>query len=248
MEQIPKEFVGEDNLLSKEQPLFTSSMMLARDDEMDNLNVHVSYPAPSHSDKYSTFMRFFEAMVGQYNERHNGKAHLNASNRQYHRLHAHLGDCPGINLQKCEYHSYSDFGLFTNYFHGHEIWTREMIQGFQSVIGQWAKYMAQHEVFRTRNALFNQLLNWAPSHSLNGQIARDVFYLGRRVNRTELAMRYSALTSRKTVSDLLYHLFINREISYSLWGNGHQAINFVNFDDYTLKSTNGNPAGFIKLY
>ena len=59
----------------------TSSMISQRDDEMDNINVGVSYIAPSLSDVQSVIIFLWREILGDFNIAENGYAHVNTANR-----------------------------------------------------------------------------------------------------------------------------------------------------------------------
>lgn len=64
-----------------EVPYMTPSMMAQRDDELDNLNVGVSYIAPSLQSPYFIHSLIWREILGDYNASENGYAHLNTPNR-----------------------------------------------------------------------------------------------------------------------------------------------------------------------
>jgi hypothetical protein len=105
----------------------TPSMISQRDDEMENVNIAVSYLAPALSDPQSIIILLWREILGDYNISENGYAHLNTSNRQYNKLHSLVGERPGVNLIRTKYLGFSDVGLFTAWVHTHEIWARDML-------------------------------------------------------------------------------------------------------------------------
>lgn len=108
-------------------PYMTPSMMAQRDDELDNLNIGVAYMAPSLSSPEFVLSLIWREILGDYNAAENGYAHLNTPNRQYNKLHAQVGEKPGVNLIKTKYLGFSDVGLFTAWVHTHEIWSKDML-------------------------------------------------------------------------------------------------------------------------
>lgn len=69
-------------------PYITPSMMAQRDDELDNLNIGVSYLAPALGSPEFVLSLIWREILGDYNAAENGFAHLNTPNRQYNKLHA----------------------------------------------------------------------------------------------------------------------------------------------------------------
>lgn len=56
-------------------------MMAQRDDELDNLNIGVSYLAPSLASPEFIISLIWREILGDYNASENGYAHLNTPNR-----------------------------------------------------------------------------------------------------------------------------------------------------------------------
>jgi predicted Zn-dependent peptidase len=110
---------------SEEKPYMTPSMMSQRDDEVENVNIGVAYLAPEYNNPLSLTSMIWKEILGDYNANHDGTAHLNTANRQYNQFHSMLGDKPGINLCKVDYHGYQDTGLFISWMHVHELYSLE---------------------------------------------------------------------------------------------------------------------------
>jgi len=225
-----------------EKPLLTPSLMVTRDDEMANINVAVSYLAPHYAHPHKFFMQFIQHMVGDYNANDNGHAHLNAANRQYNYLHRLLGEAPGISLQHTEYYGFSDVGLFTTWIHGNDVWSKEMMHVCQYMLGKYSTVLDQVEVFRARASLFNSLLEQKPSAGLNAQIAKDVQYIGRRVNRTELAYRYSCMADASFIQTEAKKWFYAKETGVAVWGPCHNYVKELHYyNNNLINATRGNP-------
>lgn len=122
-----------------EAPYMTPSMMAQRDDELDNLNVGISYIAPPLSSPLFIQSMIWREILGDYNASENGYAHLNTPNRQYNKLHAMVGEKPGVNLIKTNYLGFSDVGLFTAWIHTHEIWAKDMLHQVPYMLGNLTK-------------------------------------------------------------------------------------------------------------
>lgn len=228
--------------INVEKPLMTPSLMVTRDDEMANLNVAVSYIVPHYSHPEKFVMQFVQHMLGDYNANDNGHAHLNAANRQYHYLHRLLGEAPGVALQHSEYFGFSDVGLFTTWIHGNDVWSKEMMHVCQYMLGRYATLLDQVEVYRARASLFNSLLEQKPGACLNSQIAKDVQYIGRRVNRTELAYRYSLMADASFIQSEAKKWFYGKETGVAVWGPCHNYVKEMHYyNNNLINATRANP-------
>lgn len=125
--------------VDKEAAYLTPSMMSQRDDELENVNISVAYQAPAYSSPYSLTARIYKEILGDYNANENGSAHLNTADRQYNKYHAFLGDKPGINLAKIDYHGFEEIGLFTCWMHVHELYSLESQHFTPFMLGQHTK-------------------------------------------------------------------------------------------------------------
>lgn len=97
--------------------------------------------------------------MGEYRADKYTGAYLNSSDRQYNSIHAELGNMPDITLHKAEYLPYSDCGLFGNYLYGNEVFANQMLFMSQLILSEYASYINPVEVFRAKNAYFNELLD-----------------------------------------------------------------------------------------
>ena len=242
LSKLPISPLRETAYINVEKPLLTPSLMVTRDDEMANINVAVNYLAPSYSHPDKFFIQFIQHMLGDFNANENGHAHLNAANRQYHNLHQFLGETPGIALQHTEYFGFSDVGLFTTWIHGNDVWSKEMMHLCQYQLGRYATLLDQVEVFRARASLFNSLLEQRPGAALNTQIAKDVQYIGRRVDRTELAYRYSLMADAAFLQVNAKKWFYAKETGVAVWGPCHNYVKELHYyNNNLINATRGNP-------
>lgn len=242
LNSLPKEPTRESAIVSTETPLLTPSMMVARDDEMANVNVCVAYKAPPRSHPESFLMNFFASMLGTYNANSQGLAHLNSEERQYHTLHIQFGERPGITLHEAKYISFSDVGLFTTWTHGNEVWSKDMMFMNQVMLGKYATILNQVEVFRARSALFNSLLSERPGEALNLEIAKDVQYIGRRVDRTERAYRYSYMANNEFLQEKARAWFYDKDTALGVWGPCNTYVKeFSYYNSNMYMATRGNP-------
>ena len=225
------------SLLNSDKPLLTGSVMFQRDDEMYNLNAGVGHLAPAFGEIGHIYMKFFEKIVGTFNANTDGYAHLNTAHKQYNYMHRHLGEMTGVNLQTIKYQGFSDIGLLTSFIHGNDVWGKQMMYINQHMLSYYANNLNQVEVFRARSKIFNELLNQRPSYDLNSEIAKEVFYIGRRVDRTELASRISLLAEDKILKKFAFDNFYDRDIGLALWGPGHNIVSGAYYDKRVQNST-----------
>lgn len=246
LSKLPTDASREVAPVNVEKPLLTPSLMVLRDDEMTNINMCVNYLAPgyAHPDKF--LMQYVQHLVGSYNAHQHGHAHLNAGNRQYNFLHRILAEGPGVSLQHTQYFGFSDVGLFTTWIHGNDVWSKEMLHVCQYSLGKSATLLDQTEVFRARASLFNSLLEQKPSSGLNSQIAKDIQYIGRRVDRTELAYRYSNMAEHNFLQNRIKKWFYAKETGITVWGPCHNYIKEMHYyNNNLINATRGNPTVMI---
>ena len=231
--------------LSNEQPntepaWLTGSVMSQRDDEMYNMNSGVGYRVAEYGGKNFFAFKMFEKILGNFNAENHGNAHLNSSNFQYNATHTVWSDFTGINLTKVKYEGFSDVGLFTGYVHGNDFWANQIYYGMSFILGRFAISMNHAEVVRARVELFNELLNQRPSKGLNEEIAKEVFYIGRRINRTEYASRYSNLMDTKVMMQVAKENFYNQEVGIVLWGPLHNVCTLTSYGGRVTMATKGS--------
>jgi len=122
-----------------------------------------------------------------------------------------------VTRQDAHYFAYSDAGLYGNYFFGNEIFTREMNHSGTCMTTIFSHFMADVEVVRGRNHLYNTLLNTETPEVVNEEIGKNILMLNRRLPRSEIAKRVSHLDN--------YHLkmlanewFYDAEPCWTNWG------------------------------
>lgn len=242
LSKLPNNPIRETAEVNVEKPLLTPSLMVARDDEMSNINMAISYLVPNYSHPEKFIIQYVQHLLGDYNAHENGHAHLNAGNRQYNFLHRILAEGPGVSLQHSEYFGFSDVGLFTTWIHGNDVWSKEMLHVCQYSLGKSATLLDQSEVFRARASLFNSLLEQRPCAGLNSQIAKDVQYIGRRVDRTEQAYRYSNMAEHNFMQSMIKKYFYAKETGIAVWGPCHNYIKEMHYyNNNLINATRGNP-------
>lgn len=235
---LPAQSFGE--IANVEKPFMTPSTMQQRDDEMYNLNVATGYVAPAFGDKDFFAMKYFEKILGNYNAAVHGHAHLNNSGQQYNEYHSLLGPYIGVNLSFTEYHGFSDVGLFINYLHGNDFWAKELMYIAPYTLSSYVKGVLTSDVFRARSELFNELLAKNSSKQLNEDIAREVIYTGRRIPRSEYALRYSHLADSKCLSKIAFDYFYDKEIGRTYWGPMHNIAHCTYYGKKLTDSTKAN--------
>ena len=89
-------------------------------------------------------------------------------------MHALLGNLPDVTRAESQYFSYSDSGIFGNYFFGNEVFTRQMNYCGVCLPTIYSHYLNDVEVIRGRNFIYNNLLiNETPEH-LNNEIGKNI--------------------------------------------------------------------------
>lgn len=167
--------------------------MFQRDDELPNTTAASGFVVPGRNHPDFFAMNYFKRLIGDYRvDRHTG-AHLNAAHLQYNSFHTDLGNCPDIIIQKPFYMAYSDVGLFFNFLFGNEVWNKQLMLMGQNKMSEYASYIQTAEVFRARNTYWNELLERNCPIETAHRIANQAGYLGRLINRTEVATRISAM-------------------------------------------------------
>jgi len=199
-----------------EKPIYIPALQMMRDDEMYNSNVGVFYDAPSrsHPDYYA--FEILKRIFGTFRIDKNAE-HLNDVAKQYNALHGLLGDLPDVTIHNSHYFAYSDCGIFGNYFFGNEVFTRQMNYCGMALNTIYGHYMNDVEVYRARNKYYNELLSTEGVVDTLHDIAPQIFYLGRRVPRSEIAKRISYIDAYH-MKNLCYNWFYDAEPSITNWG------------------------------
>lgn len=223
-----------------DRPFSTTSSMLCRDDEMANVNTAVSYVGPGmeHPDTFK--YKFFQEILGDFNARENGASHLNHGGLSYNYLHRYLGSAPGVGLQLNNHLVFSDFSVFTAYTHGNEVYTKQMVAIVPYILGQAAKNLNVVEVLRARAKIFNKLLARNGTVHTNEGIARELAYLDRRIDRSESARRFSALSCERLLAKFAYDRFFDGDPSVVTWGDVHHFMHQGYYEQFITKASKGS--------
>jgi len=105
-------------------------------------------------------------MFGDYSIDKNAE-HLNDVKKQYNSMHALLGDLVDVTRAESLFLSYSDCGIFGNYFYGNEVFTRQMNYCGVCLPTIYSHFLNDVEIYRGRNNLYNSLLtNESSCHTL----------------------------------------------------------------------------------
>jgi len=202
--------------VNTEKPIYIPGLLMIRDDEMYNSNVGVFYDAPSAKDEdYYSFL-LLKHMFGDYRIDLNAE-HLNDAHKQYNSMHSLLGMLPDVTRATCQYHAYSDCGMFGNYFYGNEIFTRQMNFCGVHMPTIYAHYINDVECIRGRNHLFNSLMTLESPSELNEDIGRQLLSVGRRIPRTEIAKRCANIDNYH-IKNIANKWFYDAEPCFTNWG------------------------------
>lgn len=224
-----------------EKPWLTPVVMAQRDDEMYNLNSGSAFSAPAFGDKDFFALKFLEKVVGDFNAEKDGQAHLNSAHMSMNMSHQLWGSKLGVTLAHTKYEAFSDFGVFTLFAHGNDMWAQELFLGTNYLASSMGKILEITQVFRARAEWFNELLAQHASKKLNEDIARELFYVGRRITRTEWAFRLSHLADPCALKKIAKEHLFDKEVGFVLWGPQH---NIANYNYYCKKlhiSTKADP-------
>lgn len=201
---------------NSDRPIYIPALQMMRDDEMYNSNVGVFYDAPgrSHPDYYA--FELLKRVFGTFRLDKNAE-HLNDVAKQYNALHGMIGDLPDVTIHNSHYFAYSDCGIFGNYFFGNEVFTRQMNYCGMVLNTVYGHYMNDVEIYRARNKYYNDLMSKEGVLDTIHDIAPQIFYLGRRVPRSEIAKRIAYIDAYH-MKNLCYEWFYDAEPSVTNWG------------------------------
>jgi len=199
-----------------ELSVFTPSLMFVRDDEMYNSNVCVTYDAPSVTDPDYYSFKLLENVFGSYRINEHAE-HLNEVKKQYNSMHALLGDLVDVTIHDSAFKSYSDCGIFGNYFLGNEVFTRQMNYCGVCLPTIYAHFMNDVEVIRGRNALYNKMMQGQNNADVNEEIGVQMIQQGRRIPRSEVAKRVAHLDAYH-MKGLANKWFYDAEPCWTNWG------------------------------
>jgi processing peptidase subunit beta len=226
-------------LANQEKPIYTPSLMFMRDDEMANMNCAVFFNAPTYTDQDYWAFQMIQRLIGDFREDMHTGANLNATDRQYNSLHTLLGNLPDVSIQKCFYLPGSDNGLFGSYIHSNEVHGNQIMYVSQLVASEYAYHINQAEIFRARARAFNDLLNLNSGEHANTQIANEVINLGRRVGRSEHAVRISNVAEQRHLQRICTEWFWDRDVTGAVWGPLHHVQAHSHYNRGWRRSTLG---------
>lgn len=227
-------------LANQDKPIYTPSLISIRDDEMANVNVAVFFNAPSYTNEDFWAFHMLNNLMGEYNEFKHTGVNLNAADRQYSQMHTLLGNLPDISIQKSFYMPGGDHGLFGSYLHGNEVHAPQMMMVSQAVSTEYAYHIGQAEIFRARAQAFNWLLNSnGASSRTNSQICNEVVHFGRRVPRSEQALRISNVADQTHMQRVCAEWLWDREVVAAIWGPMHSVNNMMHYNRTWKRSTLG---------
>jgi len=132
-------------------------------------------------------------------------------------MHCLLGDLVDVTRAESLYYSYSDCGIFGNYFFGNEVFTRQMNYCGVCLPTIYSHYLNEVEVYRGRNFLYNTLMNKESPQDIANVIGKNMIYLNRRVPRSEIAKRVAHIDNHH-MKHLCNKWFYDAEPSFTNWG------------------------------
>jgi len=153
-------------------------------------------------------------------------------------MHTHLGNLPDVTIHNTVYQPYSDTALFGSYLHGNEVFANQMYFLSQMVLTEYSQILADVEVFRARNKLYNDLLTQENSADVAKEIATQVLYLNRRIPRSEFAKRLSHMDN-DYISRVCHKWFWDAEVSAVAWGPIHGLMSLSHYNRPIKRSSLG---------
>lgn len=102
----------------------------------------------------------------------------------------------------------------------------------------YAQYINQAEVFRARNKYFNDLLEFNEPAHVSLANAKQVAYLDRLINRTEIATRISHMNPAY-VSKVASKWFWDKETAVTGYGNLHGNVVSAHYNRTFRRATLG---------
>lgn len=120
-----------------------------------------------------------------------------------------------------------------------------MLYFFPYICGWYAKHLSQTEAFRARARLFNKLLEQNSSPKLNFQIAENSLNFGRRVDRTEMAYRFSNVAEHRHLRNFARKWFFDKDVCAHLFGNSHHLSGFETYHNKLMVMSRADPLVLI---
>ncbi len=227
---LPKETAS--TIKNTERPIYIPALLFIRDDEMVNANVGVFYDAPSIKDEDYYGFLLLKNMFGSYRIDEHAE-HLNDVKKQYNSMHVMLGELVDVTRADAHYNAYSDCGVFGNYFFGNEVFVRQMNYCGMCLPTIYGHYLNDVEVFRGRNALYNEMLNKENTHDIVTEVGKQMLSLGRRLPRSEVAKRVAHLDNYQ-LKHMCYEWFYDAEPSITNWGPIENASSVGSYKYYKI--------------
>lgn len=117
----------------------------------------------------------------------------------------------------------------------------------QNKMSEYGSYIQVAEVFRARNSYWNELLERDCPITTSHRIANQAAYLGRLINRTEVATRISHMDNNFLQSSAA-KWFWDKETSVYAWGPLHNAISIAHYVRRFKRATLGEYSTFRVKY
>ena len=102
-------------------------------------------------------------------------------------------------------------------------------------------------MFRARNKVFNDLLNWNNPVAVSAFNARQAAYLDRVINRTEAATRISHMTA-PYINSVATKWFWDKETAVSGYGNLHSHMANAHYNRTFKRATLGDYSQVMVYY
>jgi len=106
------------------------------------------------------------------------------------------------------------------------------------VLTEYSQILADVEVFRARNKIYNDLLSQDNAADVSKEIATQALYLNRRVPRSEFARRVSHMDNGY-LSRVCLKWFFDAEVSAVAWGPIHGLMSHSHYNRPIKRSSLG---------
>jgi len=118
---------------------------------------------------------------------------INHPQLQYNHLHNFLGEMEDICAHDTPYYAYSDVGLIGGYSSTLDVSAFMTPISILKTFRKLTSWVSDAELYRSRNKVYNNLLNAETPESTSQDVALQTLYAGRRIHRSEAAKRVSNL-------------------------------------------------------
>lgn len=204
------------------KPKFHSGISLVKPDLLENppdgINVGVFFDAANWKDQdYYAFL-LLQRLIGD-KPQHELEAKIFEQDASSNIFQNKLASYDEVLFQQSLFTPYMDCGLFGTYFYGSPDSFEDMIDLTKWIIEKYAKgQISDHELDRAKNKIFIEILQHETGNDLTQAYGNQLFYLKRRVHRSEIAKRIANYT-KEDIANAVERWLLNKSYSVTAWGN-----------------------------